>query len=506
MKQFYRITRNTESKPSRLIASVVLAFIVMLFVNGFIGGMGGFPTFIAFAVLFFLLRTRIGDGNQITHQLTMTSKREISYLLITYAVGYLLFWGILRLGYLISRVTGWGNINGDSVMTYLKNLLGTSMLEKWAYLLAGVWMFAFVVSLFPLVVIRERVKWTAYALVDGAVFALLCFGNGKICDLFSERSAHKRAGCLIDHLLLCGMNGTQELLFILLTVLFALIVIAFSWWYAGLCYGPRRGRTDTGSIEEAEQQIARNKQTGKRKRQNLLVAGSCVAAVAVVAVSILFMPENSVGGYHKVAEFLTNDSTLGPMLYKNELYVPVNEEVDPDEKGAAQGYLAERDQDCSTRFYQLAVANLLYTDGTGKSNRLQMQGAKSGVYAPMDEVEEKQAWKQDEVFLLWDEDWVSESAYSHEPTGYTACNRDFIEGLEMQFADAHYIASDFDDYDAYFTISSYPDMDTALEDGMVPGNWVGCILVKNNKFYYDSYENQITGISLQQLLDILGGS
>ena len=51
MKQFYRITRNTESKPSRLIASVVLAFIVMLFVNGFIGGMGGFSSFIAFAGL-----------------------------------------------------------------------------------------------------------------------------------------------------------------------------------------------------------------------------------------------------------------------------------------------------------------------------------------------------------------------------------------------------------------------------------------------------------------------
>ena len=53
MKQFYKITRNTESKPSRLIASIVLAFIVMVFVNGFIGGMGGFPTFISFAVLFF---------------------------------------------------------------------------------------------------------------------------------------------------------------------------------------------------------------------------------------------------------------------------------------------------------------------------------------------------------------------------------------------------------------------------------------------------------------------
>lgn len=506
MKQFYRITRNTESKPSRLIASIGLAFVVMVFVNGFIGGMGGFPTFIAFAIMFFWLRTLIGDGNQITHQLAMTSKREVLYLLFTYSVGYLFLWGILRLGYLVSRVTGWGNINGGSVVTYLQNLFGTSMLEKWAYLLAGVWMFAFVVSLFPLVVIRDRVNWVMYALVDGAVFALLCVGIGKICDLFSESGVHKRASCLIDHLLLCKMNGTQELLFIIAVVVLTIAIIIFSWWYAGMCYGPRHGRTDDKTIEEIKAQIAQKNQMGRRKKHSLLVTGTCMIAVAVVAIMILFMPENSVGGYHKVAEFLTDDSTLGPMLYKNKLYVPVNEELDLDEKGVAQGYLAERDQDCSTRFYQLAVANLLYTDETGKSNRLQMQGAKNGVYAPMDEVEEKQAWKQDEVFLLWDEDWVSESAYSHEPTGYTACNRDFIEGLEMQFPKAHYVVSDFDAYDAYFTINSYPDMDTALEDGMAPGNWVGCILVKNNKFYYDSYENQITGISLQQLLDILGGS
>ena len=506
MKKFYRITRNTESKPSRLIASIILAFIVMVFVNGFIGGMGGFPTFIAFAILFFWLRTLIGDGNQITHQIAMTSRREGTHLLMLYSLGYLLLWGILRLGYLISRVTGWGNINGGSVVTYLQNLLGTSMLEKWAYLLAGVWMFAFVVSLFPLVVIRNRVNWVVYALVDGAVFALFCTGIGKICDRYSQSGAHKRASCLIDHLLLCEMSGTQEFLFIVAVVVLTLVIIVFSWWYAGMCYGPRRGRTDSRIMEEVEQQIAQKAHVGKHKKNSLIVSATCVAAVAIVAVIILFMPESTVGGYHKVAEFLTGDTTLGPVLYKNTLYVPVNEDSDLDEKGVAQGYLAERDQDCSTRFYQLAVANLLYTDATGESNRLQMQGASSGVYAPMDEVEEKQAWKNDEVFLLWDEDWVAESAYTHEPTGYTACNRDFIEGLEMQFPDAQYVVTDFDDYDAYFTISAYPDMDTALEDGMMPGNWVGCILVKNNKFYYDSYRNQITGISLQQLLDILGGS
>ena len=506
MKQFYKITRNTESKPSRLIASIVLAFIVMVFVNGFIGGMGGFPTFIAFVVLFFWQRTLIGDGNQITHQIAMTSRREVLHLLITYSIGYLVLWGILRLGYLISRVTGWGNINGGSVITYLQNLLGTSMLEKWAYLLAGVWMFAFVVSLFPLVVIRERMSWILYALVDGAVFALLCTGMGRICDLFSDAGTHKRASCLIDHLLLCEMNGTQELVFMIGMIALTIVIIGFSGWYAGKCYGPRRGKTDAKTICEVEIQAAKGVGAGPRRKHTFVVGAVSVAAVLVVLVIILFMPEDSAQGYRKVAEFLTEDSTLGPMLYQNELYVPVNENLNLDEVGKPLGYLAERDQDCSTRFYQLAVANLLYEDMSGRSSRLQMQGASSGVYAPMEEVEERQAWKQDEVFLLWDEDWVSESAYTHEPTGYTACNRDFIEGLEMQFPQTYYKVSDFDDYDAYFTISAYPDMETALEDGMSPGNWVGCILVKNNKFYYDSYENQITGISLQQLLDILGGS
>ena len=359
MKQFYKITRNTESKPSRLIASIVLAFIVMVFVNGFIGGMGGFPTFISFAVLFFWQRTLIGDGNQITHQIAMTSRREVLHLLTTYSIGYLVLWGILRLGYLISRVTGWGNINGGSVITYLQNLLGTSMLEKWAYLLAGLWMFAFVVSLFPLVVIRERTNWILYALVDGAVFALLCTGMGRICDQFSDAGTHKRASCLIDHLLLCEMNGTQEVVFIIVIVALTIVIIGFTGWYAGKCYGPRRGKTDAKTICEVEIQAAKGVGAGPRRKHTFVVGAVSVAAVLVVLVIILFMPDDYAQGYRKVAELLTEDSTLGPMLYQNELYVPVNETLNLDEVGKPLGYLAERDQDCSTRFYQLAVANLL---------------------------------------------------------------------------------------------------------------------------------------------------
>ena len=75
----------------------------------------------------------------------------------------------------------------------------------------------------------------------------------------------------------------------------------------------------------------------------------------------------------------------------------------------------------------------------------------------------------------------------------------------MQFPEVTYHAEDFADYDAYFTIRGYSDMDTIMMDDTIPVDWVGCILVKNNKFYFGSYENRITGISLQELLDILGG-
>ena len=111
-------------------------------------------------------------------------------------------------------------------------------------------------------------------------------------------------------------------------------------------------------------------------------------------------------------------------------------------------------------------------------------------------METDKTWETDDMFLLWDEDWALESAYSHEPTGYVACPADLIQGLRMQFPDVTYRTADFSDYDAYFTLRGYQNMEQALEEDPVDGDWVGCILVKDNKFYFGSYENQITGIPM----------
>ena len=345
MKLFYKLSGNVQSKPSRLFLSILLSFLVMTFVNGFIGGVGGFPVFLSFGIVFYQLRNVMGEGNRLTHQMAMTSRREIVYWMRNYCVGYLLLWLLLRLVFLFSRVTGWGNISGASALEYFRNLIAVSMFEKWAYLFVGVLMFAFIVSLFPLTVIAKTEHWVLYVLVDGAIFSLVCLVIEQIGYYFTKT----KSSCVIDSLLLCNkMKAGQEAAWILGIVLFALLVCAASYGYAVRCYGPKKGRTDAAAIQMAQRQKPIYK--GKGIVHNVVVILCGITAVCVVTGIVFFMPEDTAGGYVKVAEFLTGDEVLGPMLYEDQVYIPVNEQLNLDETGTAKGYLAGEKENCNSRF------------------------------------------------------------------------------------------------------------------------------------------------------------
>ena len=91
-------------------------------------------------------------------------------------------------------------------------------------------------------------------------------------------------------------------------------------------------------------------------------------------------------------------------------------------------------------------------------------------------------------------------------TGYSVCPKKLITKLEEQFGYVNYATDDFKDYDAYFTISGYNDIQQAFMNDGSAGDWVGCILVKDDRFYYGSYENEITGELLELLHSVLGGA
>jgi len=136
---------------------------------------------------------------------------------------------------------------------------------------------------------------------------------------------------------------------------------------------------------------------------------------------------------------------------------------------------------------------------------LQMYGADVNSYGKMSMTEAADCWSNDGVFLLWDEDWYRESTYSKDLTGYSEMETNLVKGLETEFGQVEYNIKDFDNYDAYFTIVGYEDLNAALESDLPKGDYVGCILVKDNNFYYGNYKNKITGVKLTALLEVLGG-
>ena len=92
MKYDKKEPETMDADPMRLLVSAILAFTVMLFINGFVGSMGGFPAFVAFTLVFFRIRTRAGMENGGMQQ-ELSDRQITGRLLWKYAVGYLVLWG-----------------------------------------------------------------------------------------------------------------------------------------------------------------------------------------------------------------------------------------------------------------------------------------------------------------------------------------------------------------------------------------------------------------------------
>ena len=124
MKKYYRISLDIDNSPLHLFKSLFLAMYVMGFVNIFIGSMGGISAFAGFFAVFYLLRGMVEAGNRISHQLALESKTEVKYMFANYLIIYSLIWAVIKVLMVLSKITGWGNINGLTINEYITNVYG----------------------------------------------------------------------------------------------------------------------------------------------------------------------------------------------------------------------------------------------------------------------------------------------------------------------------------------------------------------------------------------------
>lgn len=479
------ISYREEVTAFQLIVGILLAVAVMLLINTLVGSLGGMPALTSFFCVYSILRFFYNGKPGISKE------KEIKMLMLQFGIGYLLVWAGMNVVVFLSRFSGWGSIDGVTISEYLGSMFGSSMLEKWAYFFAGALMFIFIISLFPLVVIKRRKVWALYFLGDCGFFVLVCSGIAGICqNFFMEGNRRGGAQCVLDALLMCKMSEKWQLvLFLAGIILLGIFVLAAVFYISKINYGKE---------EKPEKPIL--------VKENLFIP--LIVALLLVAggVGYFFFGDSSTTmSYHKIAECLTEDSYLGPMSYEGNVYLPAEEDTGWTEEMLPLGYLAYQGQNCDSRFYELAIGNLLYMEKGTLKNKLWMEGANQNFYRLAQDVEAEEAWKENSVFLMWDEEWEQQSSYSSGFTGYTVCDRTLVELLKEAYPQVSYNPEDFEEYDAYFTLQGYQEMPEGLEETSAMGNWVGCILVKDNKFYFGNCTNPILGEALELLLDTLGG-
>ncbi len=447
-----------------VICVFVLSFAVMEYVNLLIGRVGGFPVLAGVLVSYSVMRYG-----------SFARKNMACYMGI-----YILTWFIGTVVLFISKYSGWGNIKKLGPAQYFKALYGSTLSEIWGYFFAIVLMLTVIVSLFPLTVIKNRKIYARYVLGNTLFWTIILIPLRFIDKKFVNHKVMWQAGCMMAFAVL--------LLVLELFVVYRLVKYRYC-------------------DEHADRKVRIHRRRVRRKTLKAVIVIVPVVVIAVIVVYTYFMsPSNEPAEYEKVASCITNDDRLGPMVYDSQVYIPITIELDYAGTGSPLGYIVYKDQDYSSRYYEVAASNLLYMNKNGDDTYLQMAGNASNSYKKLSVVEKSNSWKDCSVFLMWDEEWQSESRYSKDVTGYTECDEDFIKSLEDTFGAVKINPADFKGYDAYFTIEGYKSMKDAIESDSHVGTWVGCILAKDDKFYYGSYDNEITGGQLQMLRHVLGGN
>lgn len=511
MKKFLRLAWGADSTPLGLLGSVILSFLVMLYINTFIGGFGGIPAFVAYTVVFFLIRSVQISRNRISHFVAISSGTELRYIYVSYAEGYICFYIIMKVVQIFAGIAGWGNMKGVTVGEYLNGLYGTTIMERWAYIFAFVFMLAFVLSLFPLLVIRRIRTWVCYAICDvlfhTAVIAVLFLTSRH----YISASKMKKVSCLLDALLLSNLRSTGRVAFYLFLIgVYVIIAVLGSYYIAKRIYRPKPGHEVKNPQLYQPLSAQEIDELRMKARKRWCIYGGISFVIILICVLffvyVFFIQPDKNIKYEQVGECLTEDRDFGPIEYKGSVYIPVDVSLNLDQTGTAVGYLAMKGENTKSRYYRLVNANVLYEPEDPANLYIEVSGTVNHDYLPVTYLEEQNLWRRDEIFLLWDEDWSGESLYSKEVTGYSVCPQELINGLEEEFGVVSYNINDFEDYDAYFTLSGYTDMQDAFAEGAYAGDWAGCILVRDERFYYCNYENEVTGELLEILKAVLGGA
>ena len=171
----------------------------MEFVNLFIGSMGGIPAFMGSLAVYYMLALAVKTESE-AQKGKAADKTQIKNFLINYALFYVIVWIAMEVILFISRFSGWGNVKKLNVKQYFKGIYGASVSDSWIYIFAAFLVFAFIVSLFPLIFCQnEKILDRIYYDRQRYTCAYLCHDSScRSYFLYLDQAERKQCACLMN--------------------------------------------------------------------------------------------------------------------------------------------------------------------------------------------------------------------------------------------------------------------------------------------------------------------
>jgi hypothetical protein len=245
----------------------------------------------------------------------------------------------------------------------------------------------------------------------------------------------------------------------------------------------------------------KNKKSVKRIIVAIIILVIAVILLGIVRIGISFEQELSkVNSKKVVATQLTQDDCFGPMVMDNIVYMPIRGEIELKEEKEI-GLFTYQDEDASDLLYGLFFSNFVYVDATDTNKTYCVaKGSDYHSYVRADFMEEKFDLGEYKKFVALDTGFLDKQAWDDDDSrvGIHDVDNALFEELENLFGIVEYRAEEFEQIDTYYAIigtkENYvkqDEWDSETNFYLNNSDVIGCILVKDGKYYYGSLENLI---------------
>lgn len=247
------------------------------------------------------------------------------------------------------------------------------------------------------------------------------------------------------------------------------------------------------------------KEGKKKKIFIIIIFFILIGLIASISIGVIVLSNASSESHsQKVAESLTEDNVYGPMVFEDNVYFPTQEEkylFEDANNSEVIGYFGFKNEDTNSFIYKEFFSNGVYVDITDESHTsCKMRGCDSGDYVKASELEKNCNYEDYNYFTMWEEDWLDQSAYRIDGrVGYHEVSKEWVTKLENLYGEVIYRVEDFKNYDMYYTLGAFKNKNEINNEFIVTPLCVGCILVKDDRYYYGNLDNEITGELLTEL-------